>query len=543
MMLVPVVERELRSAARQEFTYYLRMIGVAGLLLATVVFLFRHGDDPAIGRKLFANLHFTLFGAIWLLVPFLTADCISQERREGTLGLLFLTPLSSRDLVIAKGLAQGLRALTLWLAVLPILALPFLWGGVSWGEGLTSACVNSSAVFLALGAGLLASSISRIWTRVSVCAGLLSAVFALFFSFIYVFCLSCALTTPTLFLGQLLRAQFVSSWMEGFRVATNWDACWPEIFSRFGTTARARWLGGSVAATLLSLLVLLLVIRFVARRVRGIWREEPPSARLLWLENTFCQPVLFRGFLQRWMKRRLEANPVGWLEQRSWSGRLVAWGWLGLVGVLYTGVLTQNFLLTFTGSTHNVMHESMMWLLGASMALTAAGSFRRERESGVLELLLVSPLGEEEIIMGRLRGLWAQFFPAGALLFGVWCFLSSLFGFSGFYGEGLDLKAVLYYTTGFLGLPVVGLYFSLACRSFLGALVATLGVGLLAAPILATFVVWAWGLSVATGFPSTDDSLLRGPMLPCQLLITILCWFGLTVRLKQRTFPLQRSAS
>ena len=47
-----------------------------------------------------------------------------------------------------------------------------------------------------------------------------------------------------------------------------------------------------------------------------------PTPKLLWLENTFCQPVFFRGFLQRWMKRRLEANPVGWLEQRSWSGRL-----------------------------------------------------------------------------------------------------------------------------------------------------------------------------------------------------------------------------
>src|SRR5690348_634740 len=152
MTLVPIVERELRSAARQEFTYYLRVIGVGGVLLASSVFLFRHGDDPNFGGRLFADLHLTLFCAIWIVVPFLTADCISQERRDGTLGLLFLTRLSSRDVVIAKSLAHGLRALTLWVAVLPMMAVPFLLGGVTWTEALTSALVNSSAICLALAA-------------------------------------------------------------------------------------------------------------------------------------------------------------------------------------------------------------------------------------------------------------------------------------------------------------------------------------------------------------------------------------------------------
>ncbi|MGH7968815.1 MAG: ABC transporter permease, partial [Limisphaerales bacterium] len=95
MTFVPVVHRELRSAARQDFTYYLRTLGVAGLLLGMTVFVSRHGDEPNFGGRLFASLHSTLFFAIWLLVPFLTADCISQERREGTLGLLFLTRLNS----------------------------------------------------------------------------------------------------------------------------------------------------------------------------------------------------------------------------------------------------------------------------------------------------------------------------------------------------------------------------------------------------------------------------------------------------------------
>ncbi len=96
-----------------------------------VLFGLQLGFEPTFGRQLFAVLHCTLLGAIWVLVPMLTADCISRERREGTLGLLFLTPLKGTDIVVAKGLAHGLRAVTLGLAVLPGVDHPVLAG---WSE-------------------------------------------------------------------------------------------------------------------------------------------------------------------------------------------------------------------------------------------------------------------------------------------------------------------------------------------------------------------------------------------------------------------------
>src|SRR5947208_12686555 len=122
-MVLPVIERELRACARQPFTYYLRAVGMTALLLECLLFGINNGFGPTLGNKLFGSLHLTLFGAIWILVPLLTADSISRERREGTLGLLFLTRLSATDIVTAKSLAHGLRALTLWLAALPILTI------------------------------------------------------------------------------------------------------------------------------------------------------------------------------------------------------------------------------------------------------------------------------------------------------------------------------------------------------------------------------------------------------------------------------------
>src|SRR5436853_4524783 len=139
MTVFPVITRELRASARHAFTYNLRALGVAALLLASLFFGINYGFTPSMGSQLFASLHLTLFLAIWVLVPLLTADCISRERREGTLGLLFLTCLKASGIVYAKGMAHGLRALTLWLAVLPVVTIPFLLGGVSWSDVLLSA--------------------------------------------------------------------------------------------------------------------------------------------------------------------------------------------------------------------------------------------------------------------------------------------------------------------------------------------------------------------------------------------------------------------
>ena len=80
---------------------------MAALLLAGVLFGLNYGFGSNRGGALFGSLHSALFLAIWVLVPLLTADCISRERREGTLGLLFLTRLRAGGIVVAKGLVQG----------------------------------------------------------------------------------------------------------------------------------------------------------------------------------------------------------------------------------------------------------------------------------------------------------------------------------------------------------------------------------------------------------------------------------------------------
>ena len=86
----------MRASARQSFTYSSRWLGAAAVMGVCVGTVLGPGFAHGSGGRVFGLLHFTLFCSIWILVPLLTADCLSRERREGTLPLLFLTRLTPR---------------------------------------------------------------------------------------------------------------------------------------------------------------------------------------------------------------------------------------------------------------------------------------------------------------------------------------------------------------------------------------------------------------------------------------------------------------
>src|ERR1043166_3800437 len=119
----PVILRELRAGSRRWTTYWLRLLAAFAVVLTILLWLSGSGAILARqpGREVFMQMHWVIFAAIWIIVPLLTADCLSREKREGTLGLLFLTDLRAWSIVFAKVAAAGLLALTLWLSAIPII--------------------------------------------------------------------------------------------------------------------------------------------------------------------------------------------------------------------------------------------------------------------------------------------------------------------------------------------------------------------------------------------------------------------------------------
>src|SRR4030095_7269728 len=170
-----------------------------------------------------------------------------------------------------------------------------------------------------------------------------------------------------------------------------------------------------------SVLALLGLWQGAAWDVRHAWQDKQPSERRQKMEKRLFTPVYGLRFFRRWMRWLLDRNPVGWLERRTWSGRLVSWGWIAVMVSLFSWSLGHLYY----GPGLRVGGVLIPLLLIFSIGLSASGSFRRERELGVMELLLVTPLRVGQIVCGRLRGLWSQFLPAVLLLMAMWLYLVS----------------------------------------------------------------------------------------------------------------------
>src|SRR4051812_29916771 len=110
MTLFPIAGRELRVAARQGATYWTRVGAAAAAILVSGGFLavwtasaMSFGGNT--GQILFSILKWLCFAFVCSTGMFLTSDSVSEEKREGTLGLLFLTDLRGYDVVLGKLMA------------------------------------------------------------------------------------------------------------------------------------------------------------------------------------------------------------------------------------------------------------------------------------------------------------------------------------------------------------------------------------------------------------------------------------------------------
>jgi hypothetical protein len=91
----------------------------------------------------------------------LTADSISSEKRQGTLGILFLTHLKGSEVVLGKMASAWVGGFYGLLGLLPVMALPLFLGGVTAGDFLRVWVLLLCTLFAALAAGLLCSCAHR----------------------------------------------------------------------------------------------------------------------------------------------------------------------------------------------------------------------------------------------------------------------------------------------------------------------------------------------------------------------------------------------
>ena len=137
--ILPIAEREARVAARHLRTYRIRQLMTLIILMVTLFTLWfpaRMGIPPMTGAELFLLITWIAYAFCLITGAAFTVDCISEEKREGTLGLLLLTSLSGYDIVLGKFASAWLICFYGLVATFPVSSVTILVGGVSFAEFL-----------------------------------------------------------------------------------------------------------------------------------------------------------------------------------------------------------------------------------------------------------------------------------------------------------------------------------------------------------------------------------------------------------------------
>lgn len=386
MTFLPIVDRELRVRARWRSTYVVRAAIAVLAMSVTIVMLFfaAVGGPGAVGKWMLKILAWLAFGFCVIDGFRSTADSLSEEKREGTLGLLFLTDLRGFDVVLGKFAATALSSFYGVLALIPMLAIPMLLGGVTGVEFWRIVIALLNALFFSVTSGMLVSAISREERKAWTGTVLLVMVPVALFSVLH------AVTKMSGFAIASPTTAMLTALEPGYSAA-------PKLFWQSAAVINAvSWLWLFAASVLLP----------------RVWQESKRERRRASTRIETDAQRTRRSAL-------LLANPVWWLTARHDEHRRAIRVIVFIAVVLAIGIWvigqgdsTVGWCL-FGGAVllHLVIN---IWV-----ASEACYSFADARSSGAIELLLSTPLTVRQIVGGQQLAIKELFFRPVLVLVSV----------------------------------------------------------------------------------------------------------------------------
>lgn len=407
MIFLPIVGRELRVAARRRATHWTCTTVALGAIATCLCFYVANMDEPphTQAQRVFTGLMVISFVYSLAAGRRFTADCLSEEKREGTLGLLFLTDLKGYDVVLGKIAATSLNGFYGLLAVVPVLAVPVLLGGVGQGEFWRTVLVLVNTFFYALAIGIFVSTISREAPR-AMGANLLMLLLL-------------SVAPPLCGLAMSYHA-FPNSYPLEFLYSC---PAFPLVLSAdafYKTRAGDFWWSVAVMHALIWLLLSL-----ACGIVPHSWHDKAGDSRRArwherWLAWRFGNAAKRKALRQKLLNR----NPFFWLAARSRLKPAQVWGVLLLIGVYWAGMCLagRRTWLNDSLSPINVVAAILfnsalkMWI-----GLRAGYRLAQERKMGTFELLLSTALTDQDILKGQWLALRRQFLKPTVAVIGVEC--------------------------------------------------------------------------------------------------------------------------
>ena len=466
MMSLPIVERELGIASRKLGSWLSRwIIAIVAVCFGGLWLGMAYSVGGMMkGDVFFAILAWACFVYCLLAGLWTTSDTLTREKTDGTLGLLFLTDLRGYDVVLGKMITASLKSFYGVLAVLPVLALPLLMGGVTNDQFWRTAGALLNILIFSLSMGMFFSALS--WSSGR-------AVFWTFFSLFSV----TMLPLIHLWLGGTASAlNFVSP---GFAMA---NASAPVIGTpAAGFSGHWAWLGSGLAV---SGMLLVLASWTISHR----WREtklRPQTPSLG--ERTDGDRLQSSAERQSAI---LNANPVGWLVWRVRSFRTSRRLLMALM--ITIGLVLPGFVVLAGAGIDDlwIFMGSLVWVgsfwIRLEVARHAVTTIHEAKASGALEQILVTPVDEKEFRRGHFAAMvrfwmWPVILlaslPIVAALFSMfmegWIFDDALFGVS-IMGLMSGLIAVVFFGDLF-ALYYSGCWFALRSSNYSAAFWKTFG--------------------------------------------------------------------
>jgi ABC-type Na+ efflux pump permease subunit len=396
MTFLPIVARELRVAARRRATFWTRIL-VATLAIASGTFLYLANIEAPpqnIGQRIFFGLMILAMFFCLFAGRQSTADCLSEEKRQGTLGLLFLTDLKGYDIVFGKLAATSLNGFYCLLAVFPVLAVPLLLGGITNGQFWRVILVLANTFLFSLSVGMFVSALSRDARRAmganllvllaiigipGACAGLV-AYFVPGQNFSQMLLVSCP--------------PFTLYWSDDSRYVLQPSFYWWSV----GVIHLLTWF----------------LLGLAGWAVRRSWQDKPVR-RETYSWNALWSWLKYGPRSKRAEFRRhlLDANAFYWLAARARFKPLHVWGVVLCIAVwwVWARFWMDIFALEERISGTNFTTAMMLNVaLKLWIGLEASRPLAEERQSGSFELLLSTPLEIQDILKGQWLALKRQFF-------------------------------------------------------------------------------------------------------------------------------------
>lgn len=380
MNCLPVIEMEMRSAARRKWTFILRLLfALSGGAACLLVLLLPPLAPVPKGQTMLALLSYLSLGYCLLAGGFLTADSVSSEKREGTLGLLFLTPLSGMDIVLGKLVCHGLQMFYGLCAVFPVFFLPVLAGSVTWAEVSRISLALVLALVLGASIGVVVSVlVTESWKAMM--ATLTFVVLLAAVPMIY-------LMVRRVFLGSTAGLNGFPQFSPVFTVHSAFD-------SSYTSRAGPGLFWGSVLACGGVSTLLVLASGWLLGKVFGLAGHSPDQSREVSRQR---RPVPVR-----------EGNPYEWVLSRGAGAArsigILIWGLvLFFVVMLPASVVTshweEGFITAFFTALAIHLVAKLRFVMEATRQVNA------DRLSGALELVLVTTVAQENILQGHERAL------------------------------------------------------------------------------------------------------------------------------------------